>query len=178
MVNKSNNIIYSKNFSLTTARFGVNKSAPGDAFSDMFITGNQRRRQGNMEAIWVVEQEYNISGGGVVQFPGQNTTPSDQHRRVWVPRYIDVAGMTACDSLGGRGIGRMRLSTWVCYKLYGSGDMRNSKFNIKRNFYYNTGANIGKLIVPNPSDTVYRICPYTTKWNNIVASDAFGYADY
>ena len=173
-----NNIISSGFFNLNTTRFGVNKLVAGDPFSDMFITGNERRRQGNNEVIWVVEQEYNVSGGGVIQFPGTNTTPSDQHRRVWVPRYIDVAGMEACDSLGGRGIGRMRLSNWVIYNLYETSDMRNSRFNIKRNFYYTSGVNKGLPIVPKATDTLFRLCPYTTKWNNFVAADAFGYADY
>jgi hypothetical protein len=142
----------------------------------MFITGNQRRRQGNKEALWVIEQEYNVLGGAAFQ-PG-NTTPSDQHRRVWVARYVDIAGVDISDSLGGRGIARMRLSNWVLYNLYKPNDMRNSRFNIKRSFYYSSGPKIGQRVIPNPADTLYKLCPYTTKWNNYVAADAFGYADY
>lgn len=169
-------VINSGFFQLTTSRYGVRSTSPGDPFSDMFITGNQRRRQGNKEAIWVIEQEYNVPGGSALQ-PG-NTTPSDQHRRVWVARYVDVTGIDISDSLGGRGIARMRLSNWVIYNLYKANDMRNSKYNIRRNFYYSSGPNIGQLVVPKPADTLFRLCPYTTKWNNYVAADAFGYADY
>jgi hypothetical protein len=171
-----NNVLNSGFFQLTTSRYGVNSKKPGDPFSDMFITGNQRRRQGNKEAIWVIEQEYNVLGGAAFQ-PG-NTTPSDQHRRVWVARYVDIAGVDICDSLGGRGIARMRLSNWVLYNLYKPNDMRNSRFNIRRTFYYSSGANAGQLVTPKPADTLYKLCPYTTKWNNYVAADAFGYADY
>jgi hypothetical protein len=169
-------IINSGFFQLTTSRYGVNSSKPGDPFSDMFITGNQRRRQGNKEALWVIEQEYNVLGGAAFQ-PG-NTTPSDQHRRVWVARYVDIAGVDISDSLGGRGIARMRLSNWVLYNLYKPNDMRNSRFNIKRSFYYSSGSKIGQRVIPSPADTLYKLCPYTTKWNNYVAADAFGYADY
>ena len=171
-----NTVINSGFFQLTTSRYGVNSKKPGDPFSDMFITGNQRRRQGNKEAIWVIEQEYNVLGGSAFQ-PG-NTTPSDQHRRVWVARYVDISGVDISDSLGGRGIARMRLSNWVLYNLYKPNDMRNSKFNIRHSFYYSSGPKIGQRVIPNPADTLYKLCPYTTKWNNYVAADAFGYADY
>jgi len=171
-----NDIINSGFFKLTTSRYGVNSSKPGDPFSDMFVTGNQRRYQGNKEALWVIEQEYNVLGGAAFQ-PG-NTTPSDQHRRVWVARYVDVAGVDISDSLGGRGIARMRLSNWVLFNLYKPNDMRNSKFNIRRSFYYSSGSKKGQLVIPSPADTLYKLCPYTTKWNNYVAADAFGYADY
>ena len=170
------NIINSGFFQLTTSRYGVNSKAPGDPFSDMFITGNQRRRQGNNEALWVIEQEYNVLGGAALQ-PG-TVTPSDQHKRVWVARYVDISGLSICDSLGGRGIARMRLSNWALYSLYKPNDMRNSRFNIRRKFFYNSGPNVGKLVIPKPADTLFRLCPYTTKWNNYVAADAFGYADY
>lgn len=169
-------VINSGFFQLTTTRYGVNSTKLGDPFSDMFITGNQRRYQGNKEAIWVIEQEYNVLGGAAFQ-PG-TTTPSDQHRRVWVARYVDIAGVDISDSLGGRGIARMRLSNWVKYSLYSPNDMRNSRFNIRRNFWYSSGPKIGQRVIPNPADTVYKLCPYTTKWNNYVAADAFGYADY
>ncbi len=170
------NIINSGFFQLTTTRYGVKKTSPGDPFSDMFITGNQRRRQGNKEALWVIEQEYNVLGGAIYQ-PG-NITPSDQHRRVWVARYVDITGVDISDSLGGRGIARMRLSNWVLYNLYKQNDMRNSRFNIRRSFYYSSGPKVGQRVIPNPADTLYKLCPYTTKWNNYVAADAFGYTDY
>jgi hypothetical protein len=85
----------------------------------------------------------------------------------------------------------MRLSNWVIYNLYEPFDMRNSRFNIKRSFYFNSGANFGKPVVftavkplpageVNIADTLYVLAPYTTKWNNYNPQD-FGsneYADY
>lgn len=159
------------NFKLVDTRYGVKKTEPGDPFADMFIYGNQRRRQGNTEAIWVQELEFNIPGGA---------TNLDQHRRVWVPFYGNVSGMLVCDSLGGRGVGRLRLSPWVIKSAYtGSGpnDMRNSKYNLHRDFYYNDPSKpalFGKKVVPTPADTLWSIVPYTTKWNHFIATDPTG----
>jgi hypothetical protein len=72
----------------------------------------------------------------------------------------------------------MRLSNWVLYNLYKPNDMRNSRYNIRRSFYYSSGPKIGQRVIPNPADTLYKLCPYTTKWNNYIPADAFGYADY
>jgi len=165
------NIITGKRFSLINARFGVKKTLPGDAFSDMFIVGNQRRRQGNTENIWVQEMEYNIPGG---------SSSLDQHRRVWVPYYSNVPGMLVADSLGGRGIGRIRLSSWVIKGLYKGNDMRNSVYNIKRDFYYNDpkNAKFGQKVVPVPADTLYKIVPFTTKWNHYLDADPTGNGAY
>lgn len=88
--------------------------------------------------------------------------------------------MKVADSLGGRGIGRIRLNNWVNYSLYPKGDMRNLEFNIKRSFFYNDPvqpATYGKKVTGLVgSDTVFRITPYTTKWNHYIATDEFGYA--
>lgn len=151
-------IINSGKFQLVTKRYGVKSSEPGDPFSDMFIKGNELRSEGNTEGIWIQEQDFNVPGG---------TSSSDQHHRVWIPYYSNVPGMLVCDSLGGRGIGRIRLSNWVLYGLYGKGDMRNSPYNIRRTFYYNDprSPNFGKQVVLSGTDTIYKICPYTTKWN-------------
>jgi len=146
-------------FSLNTQRFGVRASQPGDPFSDIFIRGNIRRVQGNKESIWVLEQENpNVVPGGMTNNP--------QQRRQWGAYYGGIAGMSICDSLGGRGIGRIRLNNWVIYSLYGPGDMRNSRFNIRRQYWYNnpTSPNYGKPVPYTGADTVFRICPSITKW--------------
>jgi hypothetical protein len=168
---QTKNVISSGAFAITTDRYGIKKDQPGDAFSDMFLYGNQRRRQGNKEAIWVEEEEYNIDGG---------SSSYDQHRRVWVPAYYQVIGMAICDSLGGRGLGRMRLSPWIINAAYKGTDMRNSKYSIHRDFYYNdpASAKLGQKVIPSAGDTLYRIIPYTTKWNHFIATDVFGSGSY
>ena len=157
-------IISTSQFKLITARYGIKKDLPGDYYADMFIKGNQRRREGNTEGIWIIEQDFNVPGGTTAI---STFAASDQHHRVWVPYYSNVAGMIVADSLGGRGIGRMRLSNWVLYQLYSGNDMRNSIYNIKRKFWYNNpqSPNYGKPVVVAAADTIYKIAPYTTKWN-------------
>jgi len=165
-------IIQSGQFALTTTRYGVHASQPGDAFSDMFVYGNERRKQGNKEAIWVLEQENpaTVVGGN---------TGSAQQRRVWGAAYYQKTGMAICDSLGGRGIARLRLSNWVLYNLYDAGDMRNSQWNIRRRYTYNDPtkpATFGQPVPYTGSDTIYILAPHTTKWYQYDPNDQFGFA--
>ncbi|MBF9254083.1 RagB/SusD family nutrient uptake outer membrane protein [Pontibacter sp. 172403-2] len=166
-------VINSGRFSLITQRYGLKANQPGDPFSDMFIYGNERRSQGNTEAIWVMEAENprNVPGG---------MTDNPQQRRVWQAAYHNRAGMVPADSLGGRGVARIRLNNWVLYDLYPEGDMRNSEYNINRHLWYNDPApkysNIYKTEVPYEGpDTLYIICPYTMKWGQFDPLDVFGY---
>lgn len=158
-------------FALTEDRYGIAKDQPGDAFSDMFIYGNQRRRQGNREAIWVIEQEFGVPGG---------SDDGDQHRRNWVPTYFEKSGMLICDSLGGRGQGNVRLSWWVINELYTGNDMRNSTYSIHRDFWYNDPANakFGQKVIPAAGDTLFRLAPYTTKWNFTLPNDVLVSSTY
>jgi len=163
------NIINSGKFSLITQRYGVKKNQPGDPFSDMFVMGNERRSQGNTEAIWVIEEEHNVPGG---------STGSDQHRRVWVTAYYNIPGMIICDSLGGRGIGRMRLTNYALYGIFDTGDMRNSPYNIRRALYYNdpSSPKYGQRVILTGTDTMQKSAPYLTKWNSFYPDDIFGYS--
>ncbi|MFT3827489.1 MAG: RagB/SusD family nutrient uptake outer membrane protein [Chitinophagaceae bacterium] len=164
-------VINSGKFGLIKARYGTKTSIAGDYYSDMFQYGNERRVQGNTEAIWVLEQENpaTVVGGNV---------DNAQQRRVWGAAYYNISGMKITDSLGGRSIARLRLSNWVLYSLYGDGDVRNSQFNIRRKYYYNdpTNANYGKQVPYTGPDTLYKICPSTTKWGAFDPNDEFGYA--
>lgn len=164
-------IINSGKFALSTSRFGIKSTQPGDPFNDMFWYGNQRRYQGNKEAIWVMEQENpsNIPGG---------ITNNPQQRRNWGAAYYQITGMKLCDSLGGRGIARMRLTNWVIYDLYETADMRNSQYNLRRKFYYNnpTSPLYGQPVPYTGADTVFKICPHTTKWYEFNPNDEFGFA--
>ena len=164
-------IISSGKFALNTARFGIKAGQPGDAFNDMFWYGNQRRSQGNKEAIWVMEQENpSLVTGGITNNP--------QQRRNWGAAYYQITGMKLCDSLGGRGIARMRLTDYVVYGLYETNDMRNSQYNLRRKFYYNdpANANYGKEVPYTGADTIFKIGPHTTKWFEFNPNDEFGFA--
>lgn len=164
-------IINSNKYALSTSRYGIKAGQPGDAFNDMFWYGNQRRYQGNKEAIWVMEQENpSLITGGITNNP--------QQRRNWGAAYYQIGGMKLCDSLGGRGIARMRLTNYVVYGLYEDADMRNSQYNLRRKFYYNLpgSANYGKEVPYTGADTIFKIAPHTTKWYEFNPNDEFGFA--
>lgn len=165
-----NLIINSGEFSLISTRYGIKAAQPGDAFSDMFFKGNQRRSEGNIEAIWVLQNDNptDVRGG---------SSGSPQQRRVWGGAYHNVNGMLPADSLGGRGVARIRLNNWVLYNLYGEGDKRNSKYSIHRRFKYNnpSSALFGQNVPYTGPDTIFKIQPYTLKWGQFDPRDTFGY---
>ncbi len=87
--------------------------------------------------------------------------------------------MKIVDSLGGRGIARLRLNDWVNYRLYEQNDMRNSSYNFRRQYYYNDPARPATYGKPVPYvgfDTVFRINPNITKWFEFNPLDEFGFA--
>lgn len=149
-------------YKLMTNRFGKNAGVPGDVFSDLFIEHNQNRAGGNLETIWAVQQEYKVIGGG-----GQEDGQNDWARRNWVPNYAAVPGMVLCDSLGGRGIGRMRPLQWWL-DSYESKDIRISKYNIKGEFWYNdktSPKNGQKVEITQEMLNTGKLYTSTTKFN-------------
>jgi len=134
-------IINSGYYSLMKTRFGANKDKAGDVFSDMFVENNQNRlKNGNKESIWVLQFEFNTIGGG--------TNSDDWTRRAWIPNYSTVTGFVLADTLGGRGLAQLTpMKWWVgttgtnatgsVAGIFDATDIRNSNYNIKRNWYYN-----------------------------------------
>jgi starch-binding outer membrane protein, SusD/RagB family len=126
-----------------------------------------------------MEQENpNVVPGGITNAP--------QQRRNWGAAYYQINSpdgkpMIICDSLGGRGIARMRLTDWVVYGLYDANDMRNSQYNLRRRYYYNNPASAyyGQQVPYVGSDTIFKIAPNTTKWYDFIANNSdgtFGFA--
>lgn len=182
------------NYKLISQRYGAFTGEAGDFYHDMFRWGNQRRSQGNTEGIWTFENEYNrdVTGG---------TIDNPQQRRNWVCAFHKYKGMQNCDSLGGRGNGRLRLSNFVKYQLFEKGDIRNSNYNIRRVLWYNrpgyqetigidangfqvaAGKGVrditvktGDQVVPREGDSLNVYYPHPTKWGGYDTTDDFGYA--
>ena len=130
--NAAEQVINSQKFELMKERFGNYTQEPGDVFSDLFLENNQNRSSGNKESIWVMQLEYNTIGGGDAY--------EDWTKRAWVPMYWLISDFAIADSIGGRGIGQLTpLSWWIGEKssFFETSDIRNSKYNIKRDWYYN-----------------------------------------
>jgi len=136
-------VINSGHYGLMKTRFGANKDKAGDVFSDLFVENNQNRKGTNRESIWVVQFEFNAIGGG--------TNSDDWSRRAWAPKYPNISGFVLADTLGGRGLAQLTpMKWWVGTSgtnasgnvpgIFESTDIRNSDYNIKRNWYYNNAA--------------------------------------
>lgn len=120
-------VINSGKYALMQERFGVKKNEVGDVFADMFLENNHNRSSGNMESIWVIQAEYNKQGG---------SGDIDWTRRAWVPRYENVDGFVNSVEYGGRGLGQIYPLHWLL-DSYEADDIRNSNYNIRRDWYYN-----------------------------------------
>uniref|UniRef100_UPI0032166BD9 RagB/SusD family nutrient uptake outer membrane protein n=1 Tax=uncultured Draconibacterium sp. TaxID=1573823 RepID=UPI0032166BD9 len=163
-------VINSGTYKLMKERFGKHTDKPGDVFADMFLENNQNRSSGNQETIWAIQQQYNVDGGGGSRY-------SDWSRRCWVPYYSKIQGMQLCDSLGGRGLGRQRpLQWWI--DAYEAQDMRASKYNIRREYWYNdpTHEKFGqKVEMTEERINNGELFPSTTKFNFGVTDDSPSY---
>jgi len=151
-------VVESGRYHLNKTRFGAEKDQDGDAFHDMFIEHNQNRKSGNQETIWAIQLEYNVQGGGDLY--------TDWSKRAWVPFYANLGGFTLADSLGGRGLGQLRPFDWWL-DSYETKDMRNSEYNIKRNWYYNDPASplYGKKVnITEDMKRTGKVYPTTTKF--------------
>lgn len=190
-------IISSGKYSLVENRYGVFVKEPGDYYADMFRSGNLRRSQGNTETIWTFEMEYSrdVNGG---------TIDSPQQRRVWGAAIHNLPGFVNADSLGGRGIYRLRSSNFIKYGLYAKGDIRNSNYTLRRTLWLNKSGfsqeyaldkdgfrvdkgstdavagteftmKTGDKYVVAKDDSLNRFSPYTLKWGQYDPTNDFGY---
>src|SRR5690606_28893666 len=136
-------IIDNPNFALMTDRFGSRMNEEGDVFWDLFRAGNYKRSSGNLEAIWVMQEEHNVAGG-----EGNNL---DMYygfcgERFYNPAYwiiLDPDGVNGfigpTTQNGGRGAGEVKGTDHFYNTIWESdfdNDIRNSKYNIKRDFIY------------------------------------------
>ncbi|GAB3180582.1 RagB/SusD family nutrient uptake outer membrane protein [Telluribacter humicola] len=180
-------VIDNSSLSLMKERFGSLRNSPGDVFYDLFRVGNQNRKAGNMEAIWVLQYEVDVIGGGLTSAGGLN-----QLERVVSPAVfsivdpdgkgamIDNASASTLNS-GGRGVSFVQPTDYFLYDVWGldpkadnrvvnSTDIRTSPFNIVRDFVYTNPASpkyFGKSIIdfpaPNWKAQSWRWYPYPSK---------------
>lgn len=138
-------VVNDYNYHLMTHRFGTQLGqdvfGDGDAYYDLFSNGNQNLQE-NTEAMWVIQVEPSIDGGGVLQTA-----------YIYGPRYFDL-GVTPdgkqailgtlyngrhtgySDTLS-RGTANCRGTSLVYYYIWknDSGDTRNAYYNLKRHIY-------------------------------------------
>ncbi|GAB3252378.1 hypothetical protein GCM10027347_11420 [Larkinella harenae] len=180
-IEATSKIISSGYYRLMTERFGNDPThsghfpaGGGDVFSDLFWENNANRSGGNMESIWVLQTANRVPGGAA----GASLS------RTWGPYYANLIapngkqGMTLADSLGGRPVGYIRTTDYFNYTIWSgenARDMRNSPWNIRRNWYYNNKANAlyGQKIdfkAVGLIDTIQFIYPMVRKGEGIIES--------
>jgi hypothetical protein len=120
-------------YKLITTRYGEKKSQPGVPFMDMFTEGNQNRSEGNTEALWVMQFQRNIVGGGENEF-----------RRYYAGRYDQVIvngkkPLVITYDRGGRNKSLFSMTKWAIDN-YEPQDDRASNFAIRKYFLLNDAA--------------------------------------
>jgi starch-binding outer membrane protein, SusD/RagB family len=164
------------------------KSQAGDVFYDLFRVGNQNRKSGNTESIWVVQYELDVIGG-VLTSAG---SPMNNMERALAPACFSIVDPDGKSSLnknlsastinsGGRGVGFVQPTNYWTYQIWGldsindnrvvtSTDIRTSAFNISRDFKYTNPLSpnyVGKSLMDFPAANwkaqKWRWYPYPTK---------------
>jgi hypothetical protein len=151
--------------------------------------GNQNRKGGNLESIWVIQYELDIIGG-VLTSAG---SPLNNMERALAPAcfsLVDPSGKPALNknlaastiNSGGRGVGFVQPTNYWTYQIWGldstndnrvvtSTDIRTSAFNISRDFKYTNPASptyLGKSLLDSVASNWkagqrWRWYPYPTK---------------
>ncbi|MDR1609991.1 MAG: RagB/SusD family nutrient uptake outer membrane protein [Candidatus Symbiothrix sp.] len=132
-------------YKLMKERFG-DMNRPGDVFSDLFWTNQQNRASGNLEIIWALQIELRTNGG---------IGPGNSLARIFGPQVDAVKTPDGkhtnlpCDSIV-RCQGITVPLNYIKYEIWNEdwNDMRNSSYNIRRNWYYNNPAStyLGQLV--------------------------------
>lgn len=127
-------------YELMKERFG-DTDRPGDVFSDLFWTNQQSRASGNLEVIWAIQYESYTLGGGR---ENSNANPQTRMHAVQYNQMKTPDGKYVClncDSMN-RGAGIVTPLDYVKYDIWKDdwNDMRNSSYNIRRDYYYNNPA--------------------------------------
>jgi len=175
-------VIEKSNLRLMTDRFGSLRTQPGDVFYDLFRVGNQNRKAGNLESIWVIQYELDVIGGAITSSGG----PTNNLERVVSPAVFSLVAPDGRSSLldnlsastlnsGGRGVSFVQPTNYWTYDIWGlditkdnrrvaSTDIRTSPFNIVRDFIYTNPLSVnfvGKSIIDFPATNWI---PVAQKW--------------
>ncbi|HEY0667376.1 MAG TPA: RagB/SusD family nutrient uptake outer membrane protein [Sphingobacteriaceae bacterium] len=133
----ANKVINTPAYKLITNRYGVKANKPGVAFMDMFYEGNANREEGNTEALWVWQWEYNVVGGGEngsIMRRYHNAT--SHHVQI---KINNVVPLQKTPERGGIGIGREQPTKWAI-DLYEPQDDRGSNYAIRKYYILRTAA--------------------------------------
>lgn len=153
-VTAATTVISSADVNLMQNRFGARSTVtPGDVYWDLFQRGNQNRKSGNREGLWVIQFETDVPGGGTVS---TGVSGSYQFERTFAPQLgsLRVGSGTVSpilypvsDYSGGRGIG-WAISTHYFSDVIWQSDFTNDIRNANHNF-------VRQFTATNPASPLY-----------------------
>lgn len=154
-VEQASAVINHPGMSLMTERFGKlkefkfegydyqgEKELWGDVFWDLFREDNFNRIDGNNECIWNVQFDVELQGGGNVGASGGNFVLERWiGTNWWNLKDADGEPNWLKDILSGRPVDQISITDYAAnqiweYKDDWDRDMRNSKYNMKREYYW------------------------------------------
>jgi hypothetical protein len=124
----ANQVINNPSYKLITARYGVKKAQPGVVFMDMFYKGNKNREEGNTEALWVWQFEFETIGGG-----SDPCTRAHHQGRFMDIKIGGVVPLQITYERGGRGKA-YTAPTKFAIDLYADNDDRGSNYAMRKFF--------------------------------------------
>lgn len=154
-VEQATAVINNPSMSLMTERFGKlkdftfegydyqgEKELWGDVYWDLFRENNFNRIDGNKECIWNVQFDVELQGGGNTGVSGGNFGLERWFGAAWwSQKDLDGTPNWLKDILGGRPVGAVSPTKYAAeqiwqYKDSWNKDIRNSKYNMKREYYW------------------------------------------
>jgi hypothetical protein len=146
-VDAATTVIGNANVSLMKNRFGSGSSkANGNVYWDLFQPGNQNRKSGNKEGLWVIQIETDLPGGSAVSTAQAGSYLLERHHAplMWqIPGTpFNPGGSPRSDSTGGRGIGWGISTTYFSDTIWQSdftNDIRNANINFIRSWTATNG---------------------------------------
>jgi hypothetical protein len=141
-------VISGYKYALMTGRFGDRQNVvfgTGDVYYDLFAYGNQSLAI-NTEAIWVIQVEPLITGGGYVEGnrsfgPAYFRIGNTPDGKVAFRGQLVEGKYTGYSDTLGRPVSWIHPTNYTAYDIWRSdwnNDIRNAKYNIKRDFYYDS----------------------------------------
>ncbi len=150
-VDAATKVITGYTYALMTTRFGDRQNVvfgAGDPYYDLFAYGNQTLGS-NTEAIWVIQVEPPpTTGGGSVEGnrafgPAYFRIGNTPDGKVAFRGQLYSGSYTGYSDTLGRPVSWIHPTNYLAYDIWRSdwnNDVRNAKYNIKRNFYYDNPA--------------------------------------
>lgn len=144
-ITEASKVIDDPNTDLMENRFGTFSAEAGkDVYWDLFRNNNQNRSSGNKEALWVIQFETDVPGGGTISSDKVGSFMMERHHAPNIGA-LTVGGKRpflypVSDYTGGRGIGWSISTKYFSNTIWQSdfnNDIRNANHNFVRVFTYN-----------------------------------------